>query len=72
MEGHHCPGLVAGAIIFLNLICAGIAGIFVPLIMFRLKIDPALASQILVTTTTDTFRNLFYLGFATILIGGFI
>jgi magnesium transporter len=38
------------------------------MLMQKLKFDPALASPILVTTTTDTLGYLFYLGLATILI----
>jgi len=44
------------------------AGVLVPMLMHKLKFDPALASPILVTTTTDTLGYLFYLGLATILI----
>ena len=47
-------GLVVGGASFLNLICASIAGFFVPVGIEKLKIDPALASPILVTTITDS------------------
>jgi len=59
-------GLVVGAATFLNLICAGVAGVLVPLGMSIFKIDPALASPVLVTTITDTFGYFFYLGIATL------
>ncbi len=59
-------GLVVGAATFLNLICAGVAGVLVPLGMTFLRIDPALASPVLVTTITDTLGYFFYLGFATL------
>lgn len=59
-------GLVVGAATFFNLICAGVAGVLVPLGMSVLKIDPALASPVLVTTITDTFGYFFYLGIATL------
>jgi magnesium transporter len=65
-------GLVVGAATLLNMICAGIAGVIVPLLMQRLKMDPALASPILVTTTTDTLGYFFYLGLATLLIASLI
>lgn len=67
-RGTPILGLVTGAAVFLNLICAGVAGVIVPLFMNRMKLDPALASPILVTTTTDTLGYLFYLGLATLLI----
>jgi magnesium transporter len=50
------------------MICAGIAGVLVPLGIDSLKIDPALASPVLVTTLTDSLGYLFYLGLATLLI----
>jgi magnesium transporter len=61
-------GAVVGAATLMNMICAGIAGVIVPLVIQRLKIDPALGSPILVTTTTDTLGYLIYLGLATMVI----
>lgn len=69
-KGTPILGLVTGASVFLNLICAGIAGVIMPMLMHRMKLDPALASPILVTTTTDTLGYFFYLGLATLLIVG--
>ncbi len=71
-KGTPVLGLVVGAATLLNLICAGIAGVLVPMLMHRLKLDPALASPILVTTLTDTLGYLFYLGFATIMIASLV
>lgn len=59
-------GLVVGSATLLNLIGAGIAGVSVPMIMQVLRIDPALASPVLVTTITDTLGYLIYLGIATL------
>ncbi len=67
-KGTPLLGLVVGGATLLNMICAGMAGVLVPMLMHKLKFDPALASPILVTTTTDTLGYLFYLGLATILI----
>jgi magnesium transporter len=61
-----------GVATLLNMICAGIAGVLVPILMHRLKFDPALASPILVTTMTDTLGYFFYLGLATLLITSLI
>lgn len=61
-------GLVVGGASFLNLICAAIAGFIVPVLIQRSKIDPALASPILVTTITDSMGYLIYLGLASIVI----
>ena len=46
-----------GLVVFLammgNLLVAGAAGRFIPLVLERLRIDPAVASSIFVTTFTD-------------------
>jgi len=67
-KGTPSLGLVVGAATLLNMVCAGLAGVLVPMLMHKLKFDPALASPILVTTATDTLGYFFYLGLATILI----
>lgn len=64
--------LVIGAIIatalVINLIMAAAAGIFIPLILQRLRIDPALAGGVIVTTVTDVVGFMSFLGLATLLI----
>lgn len=67
-KGTPLLGVVVGAATLLNMICAAIAGVVVPLIMHKMKFDPALASPILVTTITDSTGYLAYLGLATLLI----
>ena len=67
-KGAPILGVVVGAATFLTMICAGIAGVVVPMVIQRLKIDPALGSPILVTTTTDTLGYFIYLGIATAVI----
>ena len=64
-KGTPMLGAVVGISVFMNLICAALAGVFVPMVMERLKFDPALASPILVTTTTDTIGYLIYFSIAT-------
>ena len=64
-KGEPMLGVVVGVSTFLNLICAALAGVFVPMVMQRLKFDPALASPILVTTATDTVGYLIYFSIAT-------
>ena len=51
----------------INLCTAGIAGVTIPLALHRLKIDPALAGGVLVTTITDIMGFLAFLGLATLL-----
>ena len=59
-----------GLIIFLamvgNLILACIIGFLVPVTLKALKIDPAMASAVLLTTVTDTCGFFLFLGLATI------
>jgi magnesium transporter len=68
LGGPPALGLVAGVATLLNMIAAGIAGAVVPMVMEALRIDPALASPILVTTITDACGYAFYLGLATLLL----
>jgi magnesium transporter len=61
-----------GVLVFLamtgNLFVAGFAGAFVPLVLKRFKVDPAIASSIFVTTFTDVCGFLLLLGLAGILL----
>ena len=59
-------GLIIGLAMILNLIIAGFSGIVIPLILDKLKIDPALASAVILTTITDVFGFLSFLGLATL------
>ncbi len=67
-KGSPILGLVVGLATFLNLIAAGFAGVLVPLGMSVIKLDPALASPVLVSTLTDTLGYLIYLTIATVLL----
>ncbi|MBE0450872.1 MAG: magnesium transporter [Clostridia bacterium] len=61
-------GFVIGLAMFLNLIVATISGFYVPVILKKVGIDPALASAVFVTTVTDVLGFFFFLGLATIMI----
>ncbi|MDX2286508.1 MAG: magnesium transporter [Bacteroidia bacterium] len=58
-------GLVVFLAMFANLMLAGFAGSFIPLALERLRIDPAVASSILITALTDVIGFLLLLGLAT-------
>ena len=58
-------GVLAAAMV-VNLIVAALAGILIPVGLDRAGIDPAVASSVFVTTVTDVFGFLAFLGFATI------
>lgn len=58
-------GLLLGAALVINLICAALAGAGIPLILDKLGIDPALAGSVLLTTVTDVIGFMAFLGLAT-------
>lgn len=64
-QGNPYLGLVIGLAMLGNLIVAAIAGVFVPMALKAVRIDPALASSIFVTTFTDIMGFLLFLGLAT-------
>ena len=66
--GNLVFGLVIGFAMFLNLVIATISGYFVPVLLKKFKIDPALASAVFVTTVTDVLGFFFFLGLATLTI----
>lgn len=57
-------GLVIGLAMVVNMMAAGTAGILIPLALDRLKIDPAVASSVFVTTVTDVVGFFGFLGLA--------
>ena len=59
--------IIAVAII-VNLIVAAFSGAFLPLLLTRLKIDPALAGGVILTTITDVIGFVAFLGLAAIFI----
>jgi magnesium transporter len=61
---HWRLGLVISLAMMGNILIAGFAGVFVPLTLERMKIDPAIASSIFVTMTTDSMGFLVFLGLA--------
>ena len=56
--------LVIGAAMVINLVVAGLAGTVIPVVLERLKVDPALASGAFVTTVTDVVGFFAFLGLA--------
>lgn len=59
-------GAVIAFAMMMNMIAAGLAGATLPLIMKRLKIDPALAGSVILTTITDVVGIFAFLGTATL------
>ena len=65
------PGLslVLGVAMLGNMVIAGSVGAAVPLLLRRMGLDPAVASAVVVTTFTDVFGFLLFLGIASASIG---
>ncbi len=65
-------GPVLGVVVFLamtgNLLVAGFAGAFIPILLEKVGVDPAVASSIFVTTFTDVFGFSLLLGLAGLLL----
>ncbi len=57
--------LLVGAAIMVSIFVATISGAFIPLLMHRLKIDPAVASGPFITTLNDVISIIIYFGLAT-------
>jgi magnesium transporter len=59
-------GVVLGTAMVINMFVAATAGVLVPLGLRAANVDPALASSVFITTMTDVFGFLSFLGLATI------
>lgn len=60
--------LIFAFALMINLIVAALAGALIPLFLQRMKIDPALASGLMLTTVTDSLGFFVFLGLATIVL----
>lgn len=61
-------GILVGTAIFASIFIATLGGSFIPLLIHRMKIDPAVASGPFITTINDVVSILIYLGLATLFI----
>jgi len=61
-------GLVIGLAMVINLMIAGVFGALVPLMLKRMNIDPAVGSTVILTTATDVFGFLSFLGLASLIL----
>ena len=61
-------GVIAFAML-MNLTAAGIAGVTIPLLLKKMRIDPALAGSVILTTVTDVVGIFAFLGTATLFLG---
>jgi magnesium transporter len=66
LQGDPWLGLILGLAMIINMFIAATAGTLVPLGLRALKVDPALASSVFITTLTDVFGFFAFLGLATV------
>jgi magnesium transporter len=66
-KGSFNLGIVVGVAMVLNMVAAGLSGVLVPYTLRALRIDPALASSIIMTTVTDVAGFFFFLGLAALI-----
>jgi magnesium transporter len=66
-RGDAVLGLVLGTAMVINMFVAATAGVLIPLGLRAANVDPALASSVFITTMTDVFGFLSFLGLATLL-----
>ncbi|MFA7553761.1 MAG: magnesium transporter [Spongiibacteraceae bacterium] len=59
-------GAIIAAAMIINLITAALAGAIIPIIFHKMKIDPALAGSVALTTVTDVTGFVSFLGLATL------
>jgi magnesium transporter len=62
-------GLVIGLAIICNLVAGALGGILIPMVLERVRADPAVASGTFVTTVTDVVGFFSFLGIATLWFG---
>ena len=67
-KGKALLGAILGVAMIVNMLVAGLAGTLIPVLLRRLRVDPAVATGVLVTTLTDCFGFLSFLGLATLLL----
>ncbi|MCI2394324.1 magnesium transporter [Aliiroseovarius sediminis] len=61
-------GLVIAIAMVVNLVVAGLAGVMIPVVLERFRVDPALASGAFVTTVTDVVGFFAFLGLAAVML----
>ena len=69
LRGDPVLGLILALAMVINMFVAATAGTLIPLGLRALKIDPALASSVFITTLTDIFGFFSFLGLARVFIG---
>jgi magnesium transporter len=66
LQGSPALGGVLALAMVINMFVAATAGTLIPLALRALKVDPALASSVFITTLTDVFGFMSFLGLGTL------
>ena len=66
--GNWWLGLIVGLAMLTNIANATLAGVMVPLLLRRMRLDPALASGVIVTTFSDVVGFFVFLGLGALLV----
>ncbi len=69
LAGNAYLGGILALAMLINLIVAAVAATLIPIALRALKIDPALASAVFITTLTDVFGFFAFLGLASFFLG---
>jgi magnesium transporter len=72
LSGYWFFGLIFGGAIIINLAIGALVGTLIPIVLKSLKLDPALASGIVVTMLTDITGYVSFLGLAALIIPRFM
>lgn len=66
-KGHVLLAVILGVALVLNMLVAAVVGTLIPVALKAFRIDPAIASSVIITTFTDVFGFFSFLGLATLL-----
>ena len=66
--GSWLLSLVIGAALVINFCSAALAGVLLPLLLKRMRVDPAVAGTVVVTAVTDVMGFFSFLGLATVIL----
>jgi magnesium transporter len=67
-KGQVLLALVLGVALVFNMLVAAVVGTLVPIALKTFRVDPAIASSVIITTFTDVCGFFSFLGLATLLI----
>lgn len=66
--GDWLIGAIIATAILVNMSCAALAGVLIPILLRSFGVDPALAGGVILTTVTDVVGFLAFLGLATLIL----